>query len=207
MKEHVMSDGHQLPAEGIVRGRPIVWSEGEWRQRYMGLVRGRFLVNSIALLVMVGALFVPMFLLGDLPVIIVVALLVVLIYLFVHGTYRSTRDDILSGGPVPGLYANGIEMPIFPTYTARLFIPWDEMEDAWMQRSRLVDEVLFIAVRNSRWRWRFPRRLLGEEGAAVAVSRARQHTLPTISPPVTVPPRLVVYTAEGARTESTPDEA
>lgn len=201
-----MSGGYQLPAEGIVRGQPIVRPEEEWRERYLRLIRGRLLVNSTAFVLLMAVLFIPMSALGDVFLLGFFSFFLFLLYLIVFRTYSLTKADVKAGGPVPGLYANGIEMPIFPVYTARLFIPWTEMEDAWVEHSRLVDDMLFISVKGSRWRWRFPRRLLGEEGVVAAIGRVRRPSVPPMEPPSTVPPRLVLYTAEGARTESTPDE-
>jgi len=117
-------------------------------------------------------------------------------------SFQRTYVDIAYGRPAPGIYSLGVEMPMYPVYTARLFIPWSEMTDAWVKRSRMGDDVLYISVKGSRWKWRVPGRLFGEEAMMAVVHRAKE-PLPTdvAGPDEDVPPKLVIYSAAGARSE------
>jgi hypothetical protein len=121
-------------------------------------------------------------------------------------SYNATRKNIDSGGAIPGVYHNGVELPMYPLYATRLFIPWTSMEDAWVKRSRLLDNVLYIAVKDSRWRWRVPGRLFGQDGMQAVMARARAGPPIDITVPEQTPPRLVIYSAEGSKSESIPEE-
>ena len=120
--------------------------------------------------------------------------------------YSSTRRDLRRWGAKPGLYDNGVELPIFPLYAIRLFIPWEEMEDAWVRRSRALDDMLFISVRGSRWRWRVPSSLLGEDGVQEVLKRVKEPVPLELEEPRQEPPKLVIYSAAGAKTEVRPED-
>jgi hypothetical protein len=111
-----------------------------------------------------------------------------------------TMRDIGRGGAVPGIYEHGLEMPVFPISGRRAFVPWEEVEDAWLRRYP-INEMVLVSVRGSRWRWRFPLRMMEPRGlsfiqgkiAEMRVARALELEGKTGS----VAPRLVVYTAGG----------
>ncbi|UCC92927.1 MAG: hypothetical protein JSW25_09725 [Thermoplasmata archaeon] len=168
-------------------------------------MRLRLKMDLITIVVALGV-FVLLALLFEPFVGIIMGLCMGLVFLSQFLAYRSSRNTLRLGGPLPGVYANGVELPIYPIYATQLFIPWTEMEDAWVKRSRVLDDVLFIAVRESRWRWRVPSRLFGQEGMQAVIERARDPRTLDIPEPEQPAPKLVIYSAEGAKTESVPEE-
>jgi len=117
---------------------------------------------------------------------------------------RATVTDIDRGGAVPGIYKWGLEMPIYPIYMTRLFIPWNEIEGIWVKRSIVASDTVYISVHKSRWKWRFPKVLMGDEGLTLA--EALVGTSRPIPPePEVGSPRLVLYTSEGVSQESHPE--
>mgnify|MGYP007134646110 CR=1 FL=1 len=203
MREHVMRDGGQVDAQGIYRGQMLVRPEGEWLATYQSYMRGRLVFDALALGTL-GALFLA----GALLWLPLLGLLVLATWGLVAATeawsFRASRGDLRTRGVVPGLYEHGVELPMFPLYATRLFIPWSEMEEARARRSRLLDDTLLIDVRGSRWSWRFPGRLLGEEGIQEAMARAGstvdvdRHALQR------EPPRLVLYSPAGTGPDAPP---
>ncbi len=200
-----MDDGHQVLSDELYRGKLLVYTEEEWRDGYQAFMRARLTFDAFT----IGALgavmvFVALWTLPLVSVVMLACLLLVSLAEVI--AYRTTQRTLEDGGTQPGVYEKGVEMPRYPIYAIQLFIPWTEMEDAWVKRSRMTDDVLFIAVRNSRWRWRFPGRLLGEQGMQTVVSRARAPHAIEIPEPVQDAPKLVIYSAEGAKSESVPKE-
>jgi hypothetical protein len=205
LRQHVMADGNQVLVEGLYRGNMLVHTEEDWRTDYRAYVKARlvfdvFTIGTLGCVLLLATLwFIPLVGVAMIACVIIVCLTEVL-------AYRVTKRVLGEGGALPGIYEEGVEMPLYPIYAIRLFIPWSEMEDAWVKRSRMMDDLLYISVRNSRWRWRFPGRLLGEEGMQAVISRARATLAVHITEPVREAPRLVVYSSEGAKTESVPEE-
>ena len=112
--------------------------------------------------------------------------------------------DIGKGAAVPGIYKWGIEMPVYPIYMSRLFIPWAEIEGIEVKRTPLTGEVVYISVKDSKWKWRLPKKLIGEEGVILA------NAILGKTPPIPVedmmaPPPLVLYTSGGGRQTSYPE--
>ena len=204
MREHIMEDGQQLPIDGIDRGQMIAYGFEYWLDTYERYIRARFIFDMTVLLALVA-----LFAFGAviMPVIGFVLLLCIGVVILTEViTFRATRRNIGRGGAIPGVYENGVELPMYPLYATRLFIPWTMMDDAWVKRSRISDDVLYIAVKGSRWRWRVPGRLFGVEGTRAVIERARTPVpieLPERERPA---PRLVIYSAEGAKTESVPED-
>jgi hypothetical protein len=200
-----MTEGHQLPLEGLHRGRMLVRSQEEWREGYEAYMRSRLVFDAFTLAAVFGLIAVgtiwTMSLLG--PILMSCVGLVSLAEVL---SYNAARQVLREGGARPGVYDNGLEMPMYPLYAIRLFIPWDQMKDAWIKRSRLVDDMLFVAVRGSRWRWRIPGRLLREDGMQAVLARTRAPHAVTLPELVQEAPRLVIYSAEGAKSESVPEE-
>ena len=205
LRERILMSGYQVPMDEIDRGQLLVHTSEEWRSRYESYMRSHVTINSVVYLGLGIILTTLMYLaIGTLGAILLVCL-VVLMILMVHSAI-STGNDLEAGGPSPGIYENGIEMPIFPMYATRLFIPWSEANDAWVKRSSIFRDMLYVSVTDSRWRWRFPATVLGEEGVATAIHRARTPPTLQIPEPEDAPPRLVLYTSEGVRTESIPED-
>jgi hypothetical protein len=200
-----MRDGHQVPADGIDRGPLLVYPLEHWQNANTRFMFARlrfdlFVVTAIGVtMVLVSLLFAPI--IG-----VVMIMVVGLVGLSEALAYRGSRRVMASGGALPGVYTNGVELPMFPVYTTRLFIPWSEMEDGWVKGSRMFDDVLFIAVKGSRWRWRAPGRLFGQEGMLAVVERAMDPATLDLEEPQQPAPRLVVYSAEGAKLESVPED-
>lgn len=205
MREYVMVDGAQLPAENLDRGPVLLRPEDEWASDYDGYTRGRMQFEAVSLVILTVLVF--LLVMTSFAVIgIMLAAIIVLAALAGRASYVAMHQDLLRGGAVPGAYTLGVELPMYPVYTSRLFIPYSEMEDAWVSRSRMGDDVLLISVAGSRWRWRFPGRLLGEDGMAAVVERARTGSgieMPDL--PEGTPPRLVIYTAGGASPPRPPE--
>jgi hypothetical protein len=206
LREHIMQAGHQVPVDGIDRGVLLVHPLEVWREaytRYMG-ARMLFGLFTFAILgvgmLLVLSIFIP--LIGF-----VMITIVGLVALSEFAAYRATRRFLAQDGALPGVYSSGVELPVFPVYTSRLFIPWTEMEDAWVKRSRMADDMLFIAVKASRWKWRAPGRLFGQDGMQAVVDRVKGPPPLDLEEPEQPSPRLVLYSAEGAKTESVPEDA
>ncbi len=207
MRRHIMQDGQQFHVEELDRGMMLVHTPEEWTEVYMRYIKNRITFDFVALLVL--SIFFAFLIFTFLAFIGLVFLAIVfMVGLTILGSFNVTNADIRTGGAPPGVYANGVELPMYPMYTTRLFIPWNEMEDAWVKRSRISDDMLFIAIKESRWRWRAPGRLFGEEGMRAVIERARgPHGIDIPELEQEAPPRLVIYSAEGAKTESTPEES
>jgi hypothetical protein len=201
-----MMNGQQVGSDDLYRGELLVRPYEEWALGYRSFMRARLMFDMAAVLTLGTAFFIIAFWIAPgLGWAVVVCASVVAIADLM--SYEATNRALASGGSVPALYDTGVEMPMFPLYAIRLFIPWHEISDAWVRRSRLLDDMLFISIKGSRWRWRVPGRLLGEDGMQVAMTRARTPTVRPVPPPVHEAPRLVVYSAEGAKTESAPEDA
>jgi hypothetical protein len=199
-----MRDGQQVPVDGIDRGMLLVYSHEHWLETYRRYMKGRLKFDVFGLGIL-GAVMVMAVMLFAPILSILMVLAVVLVGVTEVVSYRSTLKSINGGGPLPGVYSLGVELPIFPLYATRLFIPWTEMEDAWVKRSRTVDDVLYISVLKSRWRWRAPGRLFGQDGMQAVVERAHGPKAIHIPEIKQAAPKLVLYSAEGAKTESVPD--
>jgi hypothetical protein len=201
-----MTTGQQVMSDDVYRGEVLVRPYEEWDQSYRSFMRARLTFDLVAVLTLGTAFFITAYWLSPLlgvSVVFGVAVVAVAELL----SYRATVRTLTSGGNVPALYDAGVEMPMFPLYAIKLFIPWHEISDAWVRRSRLLDDMLFISIKGSRWRWRVPGRLLGEDGLQVAMTRARTPAVRPVPSPVQEAPRLVLYSAEGAKSESKPEDA
>jgi hypothetical protein len=200
-----MNGGQQVLSEDQFRGEPLVRTYEEWDRGYRAFMRARLMFDLVAVLTLGIAFVITAYWFWS-----VLAWAILLCIAVVAVTealsYRATKRSLDAGAAVPALYDAGMEMPMFPIYAIRLFIPWHEISDAWVRRSRLLDDMLYISIKGSRWRWRVPGRLLGEDGLQVAVSRARSPEVRVAPPAVREAPRLVLYSAEGAKTESAPEE-
>ena len=207
MRRHIMRDGQQFHVEQLDRGMMLVHTPEEWTEVYMRYIKNRITFDFVALLVL--SIFFAFLIFTFLAFIGLVFLAIVfMVGLTILGSFNVTNADIRTGGAPPGVYANGVELPMYPMYTTRLFIPWNEMEDAWVKRSRISDDMLFIAIKGSRWRWRAPGRLFGEEGMRAVIERARgPHGIDIPELEQEAPPRLVIYSAGGAKTETAPEES
>ncbi len=200
-----MRNGQQILAKDLYRGRMMVRPEEEWLRSYQALMRARLIFDAFtfgslgALMVFFAVVWSPV-----LGVIMLVCVAVVTLADLI--SYRASQEDLRGWGAKPGVYEHGLEMPMFPVYATRLFIPWGEMEDVWVKRSRLADDVVLISVAGSKWKWRFPGRLLGEDGIQEVLRRARAPTKLDLEEPEQDPPRLVIYSSAGAKTEVTPDD-
>ncbi len=139
----------------------------------------------------------------------IIVLLVIIPILICWAGYTLTlrwvaNKDLDRGGAVPGIYNWGLEMPTYPVYMTRLFIPWEEVEWIWVKRAIFTSDTVYISIHNSRWRWRFPKVIMGDEGLALAKAMVGT-SRPVPPPPEPEPPRLVVYTSEGVSRESYPE--
>lgn len=184
----------------------LVHSVEEWWDGYEQYRRGRLLFDMTSFIALT-ALFVFITFAFFSPLGLTLLVCIGLVLLAEMISYNATLKNLNSGGAIPGVYQNGVELPMYPTYATRLFIPWTMMESAWVRRSRILDDVLYISVKGSRWRWRVPGRLFGEEGMRAVIERARGPIgidIPELEQ--AAPPRLIIYSAEGARTESVPEE-
>ncbi len=203
MREWTMVEGQQVPVQSIDRGPMLLRSREEWMARYQAVAAGAImpLAFLVAALLIAVVLLVPG---GNYLLLAVPCGVLIGIY---GGLAIRTLNDINRGGAVPGIYEKGLELPIFPIYFQRLFIPWEEIEDAVLQSGPLPANVLMITVRSSRWKWRFPERLLGPEGYGLVqecISGGEEPEGP--GPPAAPGPKLVLYTSRGAKMESVPGE-
>lgn len=183
----------------------LVFSVEMWWDTYADYMRARLLFDMtsfIALAALFAFITIGVFLPFGLALLACIGLVILAEML----SYRATRKNLNSGGAIPGVYENGVELPMYPLYATRLFIPWTAMEGAWVKRSRILDDVLYISIRESRWRWRVPRRVFGEEGMEAVMARAGGPHPIDMSAPEQTPPRLVIYSAEGAKSEYVPEE-
>ncbi len=205
LREHVMREGQQVLARDIYRGQMLVRPEEEWLRGYEALMRTRLIFDVFtfgalgSLMVFFAVVWAPV-----LGIIMIVCVGVVAMADLI--SYRASHEDLKGWGAKPGIYEHGLEMPMFPTYATRLFIPWGEMKDVWVRRSRMVDDVLFVSVAGSKWRWRFPGRLLGDDGIQEVLRRAGTPATLDLKEPEQDPPRLVIYSTAGAKTEVPPDD-
>ena len=206
MREWVIIDGQQMPAEWIDRGALLIRNRDEWLGRYQDEVRiGVF--HSVIYAVTTGIAIVVSFF-TPFPFLIPIIFLFVLCGFYLFSAVR-TSNEMRRGGPVPGIYERGIEMPLFPYYYQRLFIPWEEIKGVWLQPRILhsSNAVVMIEVRNSRWRWRTSEYLLGPEGYAFAQAKLAEIESGVVPPsPASSPPKLVLYSSGGPRVESVPGE-
>ncbi len=199
MREYILRNGSQIPTEAIDRGSLILWDREVWLSRYASFQSGHLLYGTIPLA------FVLIFVVvTQSPVFLVIVPIVGCWTVYTITLRRAANKDLDSGGAVPGIYKWGVEMPIYPIYLTRLFIPWDEIEEVWAKRAIIASDTVYISIHNSRWRWRFPKVLMGDEGLALA--KAMVGTLrPPPPEPEAVPPRLVLYTSEGVSQEIYPE--
>jgi hypothetical protein len=205
LSEIVLEDGYQIQVAKVHRGMLLAHTEEEWLTRYRSFMKVRFILYTIAL--GGGELFflVAAYLSGQ-ALLYLCDIILVVIQVMLTQSYYSTLANLEKDRPVPGVYKHGIQMPVFPVYVLPLFIPWADVEDVWVKRSRISEGTLYISIKKSRWRWRYPVVILGEEGVNIAIARARD---PIVLPPLEVdetPPRLVIYGADGVRSESLPEE-
>jgi hypothetical protein len=201
-----MMEGKQVPSDDVHRGEVLVRPYEEWDLGYRSFVRARLVFDITALLTLGTVFFITAYWLA--PALGIAVVFCVAVVAIAEGlSYRATVRTLDSDGCVPALYDAGVEMPMFPLYAIRLFIPWHEISDVWVRRSRLLEDVLYLSVQGSRWRWRVPGRLLGEDGIQVAMTRARAPPVRPAPPPAQEAPRLVLYSAEGAKSESKPEDA
>ena len=199
MREYILRNGSQIPTEAIDRGPLMLWDREVWLSRYASFQSGHLLYGTIplaAVLIITVVIQNPVFLFS---VIIVGCWTVYNLTL-----RRGTNKDLDRGGAVPGIYKWGLEMPVYPLYLTRLFIPWDEIEGVWVKRAILASDTVYISIHNSRWRWRFPKVIMGDEGLAFAKAMVGM-SRPVPPPPEPAPPRLVVYTSEGVSRETYPE--
>ncbi len=199
MREYILSDGSQVPTEAIDRGPLMLWDRGVWLSRYGSLQSGHLLNGMIPL-----AIVLIVTVITRIPFLLFIVIIVGSWTVYTLTLRRATVKDIDGGGAVPGVYRWGLEMPIYPLYLTRLFIPWDEIEGIWVKRSIVASDTVYISVHRNRWRWRFPKVMMGDEGLTLA--KALVGTSRPIPPePEVGPPRLVLYTSEGVSRKSYPE--
>ena len=183
----------------------LVYSVELWWDAYHNYMRARLIFDMTSFIALLALCVLITF--GFLlPLGLTLLVCIGLVILAEMLSYSATRKNLNSGGAIPGVYGNGVELPMYPLYATRLFIPWTAMKGAWVKRSRILDDVLYISVRDSRWRWRVPGRVFGEEGMQAVLVRAGGPRTIDLSAPEQAPPRLVIYSADGARSESVPEE-
>jgi len=199
LREYILRKANQFPTENIDRGPLLLWDREVWLSRYVSFQSGHLVYGLIPVMIVMIMVIVTQ---------VVVLLVIVPIFLcwagYTLALKWATNKDLENSGAVPGIYKWGVEMPTYPLYMTRLFIPWDEIEGLWVKRSIFSSDLVYISIHNSRWRWRFPKVIMGDEGLAMALAMVGR-SRPVPPPPEPAPPRLVVYTSEGVNRESYPE--
>lgn len=199
MREYILRKANQIPTEAIDRGPLMLWDREVWLSRYTSFQSGHLLYGLIPL--MVTMVFVTI---TQIPVFLVIVPIILCWTGYTLAMRWAANKDLDRGGAVPGIYKWGVEIPTYPLYLTRLFIPWDEIEDVWAKGHIVATDTVYISIHNSRWRWRFPKVMMGDEGLALAKAMAGT-SRPVPPPPEPAPPRLVVYTSEGVSRDSYPE--
>jgi hypothetical protein len=199
VRQWVLQGGLRYSPDHLDRGPLLLWGRGYWEERYARVRRGallRVLVGFPVVAFPVGIL-IP-------PTLYVLLFGYAFLAAYYLGMHARTVGDLRRGGAVPGIYKEGLELPMFPLYMSRTFIPWGEVEDVFVYPG-IMSETLVVAIRDSRWRWRFPKAILGAEGVAFIRDRVRPAPEVPQPPGVVTTPRLVVYSVHGAKMESFPE--
>ena len=199
MREYILMNGSQIPVDAIDRGPLMLWDREVWLSRYVSFQSGHLLYGTIPL--------AAVLIFAVVTQIMVLLVIVPIICCWAGYTLAlrwAARKDLDRGGAVPGIYKWGVEMPSYPLYLTRLFIPWDEIEGVWAKRAIIASDTVYISIHDSRWRWRFPKVMMGDEGLALAIAMVGA-SRPAPPEPEVVPPRLIVYTSEGVSKETYPE--
>lgn len=181
------------------RGALLLWNREYWNDAYATMRHTALLL----VLVVFPVLTIPVSIFFYPTLYVLMAGYVALVAYYL-GMYQRTVSDLRRGGAVPGIYEEGLELPIFPMYMTRTFIPWGEIEDVFVSRG-LMNETLMVVIKGSQWRWRFPKAILGDEGVAFIMDRVRPAADLPPPPEPAATPKLVVYGARGGKMESVPD--
>jgi hypothetical protein len=205
VREWIILDGHQIAVENIDRGVLLLHDRAEWVRRYKDEMRGGIIL-TIPFTILSGfgiviALYVQPF--------IIPAVFLFLLIGFYLATSKMTQNEMRRGGAVPGIYEKGIEMPLFPNYYQRLFIPWEEMKSAELKSRGIfsADAVVVFEVNNSRWKWMFPENILGPEGYSFIKEKLTElDYVEGIRTKATSAPKLVLYSPQEGKVESIPGE-
>jgi hypothetical protein len=181
------------------RGPLLLWPFEYWNDAYAAVRRKALLGVLVGFPVLSFPVSIFFY-----PTLYVLLLGYVALVVYYLGMHLRTVSDLSWGGAVPGIYREGLELPMFPMYMTRTFIPWGEIEDVFVSRG-IISETLMVAIKGSRWRWRFPKAILGDEGVAFIMDRVRPSV--ELPPPLepAVAPKLVVYGTRGGKMESVPD--
>ena len=199
MREYILRNGSQIPMEAIDRGPLMLWDREVWLSRYVSFQSGHLQYGLIPLAIVLIITVVI-----QNPALLFIVIIVGCWTVYTLTLRRMTNKDLERGGAVPGIYKWGVEMPSYPLYMTRLFIPWDEIEGVWAKRAVVASDTVYISIHDSRWRWRFPKVLMGDEGLALAIAMVGT-SRPIPPEPEVSPPRLVLYTSEGVGQESYPE--
>lgn len=198
MREYILIAGQHIPWETLNRGPMFLWDREMWYRRYQIYLSNDPINNSIGFGVMIAAIILVPFL-GFWLAVAIASLWWIPNILLMSMIFK----DLNNGGAVPGIYKWGIEMPVYPIYFSRLFISWAEIEGIEVKRTILSGEVVYISVKDSKWKWRLPKSLIGDEG--VILTKAILGITPPIPLPEVDPPRLVLHTTDGGRQTSYPE--
>lgn len=199
MREYILWKAKQIPSETIDRGPLMLWDREVWLSRYKSYQSGHLLYGLIPLVIVL--------ILAAITQITVFLVIVPIVCCWAAYTYTlrwAANRDLERNHAVPGIYKWGVEMPTYPLYLTRLFIPWDEIEWIWAKRAIVASDTVYISIHDSRWKWRFPKVMMGDEGLALAKAMIGT-TRPVPPPPEAPPPRLVVYTSEGVSRDPYPE--
>jgi hypothetical protein len=183
LRNGIIYHGEWMEAEDIDRGRLLLRDVEGWTGRYY------LTLHWSMFFMMLGAM------LGFLTATIVVGTSVVSMtpsiigyfigFLIGYGLIAlSFRSSVRKGGPVPGLYENGVQLP--RAFRKSQFLPYDEIEAVKVGRLLFFDSVRLIPRYRKR-KWRVSKILLGEEGTRVLQRLVAQ------PPEATGTPRLVLY--------------
>ena len=196
-RTYVLRGSRIVPAEGLDRGGPIVWSVEEWRSRYRAVRRwelGMMLLLFVAMIVVLNVVVWAMSLRGGASLWNFMDSLLISFLVLVGFPIMVLADLIADRMPQAathrGLYEHGVQV------NRALFLPYDELGEVLVEGgfARLVPrdplEKGPWLVPNPR-QWTLELKLLGEEGlkelkAKVAGAHGDRE-----------PPKLVVYGPQG----------
>jgi hypothetical protein len=138
LKEYLQVDGSPVRKHGIERGKPVLYSKSEWLERSVKAVSVMYKRNLILSLIIIPVILGISLLLtlmdGDWTFFIIMASVCLAIFGAIAITFsvilavtqwgyvRRMRD----GFPVPGLYENGLELPIISPWRSH-FAPYSEI--------------------------------------------------------------------------------
>jgi hypothetical protein len=201
LREHIIVKGHHVRSRHIDRGPLLVFDKEEWLSRY-----GTHITTNLTLvLILPIIILVTVFFLVPILILVMSLTMAVVVSMSLFEANR-TLSDLRRGGQVPGVYDHGVELTIYPRYGSRLFIPWHEMENAYIKKSRIFTDMVLLVGHERRWLKRFPKYIMGDLGLKVVRNKIGDTRVCREGQLETGPPRLVLYGHSNVRSEATREE-